>query len=99
MPVFVIERNFAEQIDALGIDAAEIKAINDDVGVRWLVSFLSADRKRTYCLYEAVSAEAIREAARRAGVPADEITELSEVDQQVPLASLAAAISPGSANA
>lgn len=95
MPVFVIERNFAEQIDSLGLDESEIRAINDDVGVRWLVSFLSADRKRTYCLYEAVSAEAIREAARRAGVPADEIVEVSELNEQVPLAAVASAIGGG----
>lgn len=92
MPVFVIERNFAEQIDNLGLDESEIRAINDDVGVRWLVSFLSADRKRTYCLYEAVSADAIREAARRAGVPADEIVEVSELNEQVPLTALSSAI-------
>lgn len=95
MPVFVIERNFAEQIDSLGIDESEIRAINDDVGVRWLVSFLSADRKRTYCLYEAVSAEAIREAAQRAGVPADVIVEVSELNEQVPLTAVASAIGGG----
>ena len=40
--------------------------VNDEVGVHWLFSFLSADKKKTYCLYEAPNAEAIREAARRA---------------------------------
>lgn len=95
MPVFVIERNFAEQLDALGIDPAEIRAINDDVGVRWLVSFLSADRKRTYCLYEATSADAIREAAMRAGIPADVITEIVEVHDQVPMGDLIPAVIGG----
>jgi hypothetical protein len=37
---------------------------------------LSADKKKTYCLYEAPSAEAIREAARRLNIPADKIIEL-----------------------
>jgi len=41
-----------------------------------LISFLSADKKKTFCLYEASSAEAIREAARRAGIPADTIIEV-----------------------
>jgi hypothetical protein len=40
---------------------------------------LSADKKKTYCLYEAPSPEAIREAARRAGLPADVIVEVSEI--------------------
>jgi len=79
MPLFVIERHFAEQIEMTRELASEIKLINDDVGVQWLFSFLSADRKKSYCLYEAPSAEAIREAARRANVPADVIEEVSEV--------------------
>jgi hypothetical protein len=59
--------------------AAEVKAVNDEVGVAWLFSFLSADKKKTYCLYEAPSTEAIIEAARRAGIPADVVTEVSEL--------------------
>jgi cell division inhibitor SulA len=53
--------------------------INDDVGVRWLYSFLSADKKKTYCLYEAPSAELIREAAQRNGLPADVVIEVDEL--------------------
>ncbi len=79
MPLFVIERNFAEQLEITNDSAAEVKAINDDVGVSWLFSFLSGDKKKTYCLYEAPSAEAIVEAARRAGLPADVITAVSEL--------------------
>jgi len=57
-------------------DVRLIEEINGDEGVRWLFSFLSADRRRTYCLYEAPSPEAILAAARRADVPADEIVEV-----------------------
>lgn len=79
MALFVIERNFAEQLALTSHDARLVKEINDDVGVHWLYSFLSADKKKTYCLYEASSADAIREAARRAGLPADVIVEVSEL--------------------
>jgi hypothetical protein len=79
MPLFVIERHFAEQIEMTRDRASEIELINTDVGVQWLFSFLSADRKKSYCLYEAPSAESIREAALRANVPADVIVEVSEV--------------------
>lgn len=48
-------------------------------GVNWLFSFLSADRRKTYCLYEAPNADAIREAARLAGLPADVVVEVSEL--------------------
>lgn len=72
----MIERNFAEQLDLSRDDVKLIEEINADEGVHWLFSFLSADRRRTYCLYEAPSPEAIIEAARRANVPADSVIEV-----------------------
>ena len=79
MALFLIERNYAEQLHLDEQGVAEVVDINEDVGVNWLFSFLSADRRKTYCLYEATDPEAIREAARRAKVPADLIIEVSEV--------------------
>ena len=76
MPLYMIEREFAEQLELSSDDVKVIEEINADEGVRWLFSFLSADRRRTYCLYEAPSAEAIIAAARRADVPADEVVEV-----------------------
>lgn len=78
MPRYVIERNFAEQLEASKQANDMINRINDEEGVKWLFSFLSADRKKTYCLYEAANEEAIRIAARRAGLPADVIVEVSQ---------------------
>ena len=78
MALFVIERNFAEQLDADALDYAGMRLVNDDVGVRWLYSFLSADKKKTYCLYEAANPEAIAEAAKRLGIPADVIVAVEE---------------------
>ena len=78
MPVFVIERNFAEKLEEDLEGAAGINQINDEENVRWLISFLSVDKKKTFCLYEAPSAAAILEAARRAGIPADQIIEVSD---------------------
>lgn len=78
MPLFLIERNFAEKLQVTPEGAAAINAINDQENVRWLISFLSADQKKTFCLYEASSAEAIRRAAEQAGIPADVIIEIGE---------------------
>ena len=75
MPLFIIERNFAEAIEVDPQDP-RIKRVNDDLAVQWLYTFLSANKKKTYCLYEAPSADAIREAARRLKLPADEVTEV-----------------------
>jgi hypothetical protein len=77
MPLFIIEREFAEQLDLTDDGVREIETINDDVGVRWIYSFLSADKKKSYCLYEAPSAAHIRDAARRANVPANAVIEVT----------------------
>ena len=78
MPLYLIERNFAEQMNATPEIAAAITEVNADAGIQWLFSFLSADKKKTYCLYEAPNPEAIREAARKLNLPADVIVELGE---------------------
>jgi len=76
VPLFLIERNFAEIVQADPETMAHIKEVNDEIGIEWLFSFLSADKRKTYCLYEAPDAEAIRVAARRLGIPADTIVEV-----------------------
>ena len=87
MALFLVERDFAEALDLDDDFVERIVAVNDDVGVRWVYSFLSADKRKTYCLYEAESEDAIIEAARRSNVPADVIIR---VDQFQPEAFLAA---------
>lgn len=79
MALFLIERNFAEELNATPEMAAAVKQVNMEVGVNWLFSFLSADKRKTYCLYEAKNAEAIREAAKRLNAPADTIVELGDM--------------------
>jgi len=77
---FIIERQFADRLEVTKEAAASIQRVNDEVGVKWVFSFLSADKRKTYCLYEAESAEAIREAAMRAGLPADSIIEVDQIN-------------------
>lgn len=77
MPIFMVERNYAEELEP-SLEAADgINRINAEEGVRWLYSFLSADKRKTYCLYEAPSPEAIKSAAARAGLPADVLIEVT----------------------
>ena len=77
MPRYVIERQFAEQLDLTKEKVEKVNLINDQEGVQWIFSFLSADKKKTYCLYDAPNPEAIRSAARRNNIPADAIIEIS----------------------
>jgi hypothetical protein len=79
MTLYMIERAFAEQLELTAGDVKLIEEANADAGARWLFSFLSADRRHSYCLYEASSPEAIRAAAQRAGIPADAVVEVERV--------------------
>jgi hypothetical protein len=92
MPLFLIERTFADLVHTDPESEATIKLVNDEIGVQWLFSFLSADKRKTYCLYEAPNPEAIRAAARRVGIPVDTIVEVSEIG---PEAALIAALRAG----
>ena len=78
MQLYVIERSFAERLELPEDVVRRIDDVNAEEGVSWLFSFITADRLRTYCLYEAPSPDAILEAARRATVPADEVVEVSK---------------------
>lgn len=77
MPVYMVERRYAQELDPTAAAAEGINLINDDEGARWLYSFLSADRRKTFCLYEAPPAEVIRRAAARSGLPADVVVEVT----------------------
>jgi hypothetical protein len=82
MALFLIERSFAEQLDLTG-EVRVIEDINADEGVNWLFSFLSADRRRSYCLYEAPSPDQIIAAAKRANVPVDQVVEVSKFQPEL----------------
>jgi hypothetical protein len=45
--------------------------------VVWIKSYVSEAEGKIYCEYDAPNPEAVREHARRAGLPADKISELT----------------------
>ena len=77
MPLFLVQRSFAERLDLSDSEIKQLDAASLDAGIRWIESFLSADRLQSYCLYEAPSIEALRAASRDAGMPIDSIVEVS----------------------
>ena len=79
MALYVIERRYADQLELSSDGVKALQEINADEGVDWLYSFLSADRRQSYCLYEAPSPDELIAAARRAGIPADVIVEVNQV--------------------
>jgi len=79
MPLYLIERRYADQLYPSSDDVRLLENVNAEEGVQWLFSFLTADRMQTYCLYEAPSPDELLAAARRANLPADVIVEVSRV--------------------
>lgn len=86
MPRFIIERNVGpltrEQLEAAGRKSNEVLA--GMTGVVWIRSYVSDADGKIYCEYDAPNAEAIREHARRAGLPADRVVEVAlEINPQM----------------
>jgi hypothetical protein len=87
MSRYLVERTFPDGL-ALPIPATEegarrcraIVETNSDDLVTWLHSYVTPDKQKAYCLYEAPSPEAIRRAARRNQLPVDRIIEVRVLD-------------------
>jgi hypothetical protein len=85
MPRYVVERAFGNR---LGIPAAAESAQsclalverNADAGVTWLHSYVSEERRKTFCVYDGPSPEAIRKAAARNQLPVERITQVRVLD-------------------
>lgn len=78
MPVFLVEREFAEDFDP---DEATMRLVDEyqaEHDIKWITSFLSADKKKTFCLYEVDDIELLRRHAADLGLPADVITQVDE---------------------
>ena len=55
-------------------------ANNLESGVTWIHSYVTPDRKKTFCVYDGPTPEAIRQVAKKNGVPVDRITEVRVLD-------------------
>lgn len=85
MPRYLVERTFP---DGLQIPVTEeganicltVVTNNTDDLVTWVHSYVTDDKSKTFCIYDAPSPEAIRRAARRNNLPVDKITEVKVLD-------------------
>ena len=75
---YVVQRTFPKgTLD--GLDAAQKKEVNRTnalFGVRWVMSYATPDKTKTYCIYIAPNELAIRGAAKANHLPVDSITEV-----------------------
>jgi len=85
MPRYLVERTFPaglklsadEESAAL---CATIVLNNSEDAVTWIHSYVSHDRQKTFCIYDAPSPEAIRRTAKQNNLPVDRITKVSVLD-------------------
>jgi len=85
MARFIVERTFR---DGLGIPITDegaqaclsVVGSNAELGVTWVHSYVTTDHRKTYCVYDAPSPEAIRRAAKLNQLPVDQITPVQVLD-------------------
>ena len=85
MPRYMVERTFPDglniPINDEGARACGVVVGNNaSEGVTWVHSYVSDDRNRTFCIYDAPNPEAIRRTATANGLPVDHITEVRVLD-------------------
>ena len=85
MPRYLVERTFPDgcklSTDDEGAEICGAIAItNGEDDVTWIHSYVSSDRQRTFCIYDAPSPEAIRRTAKRNNLPVDRITKVNVLD-------------------
>jgi hypothetical protein len=85
MPRYMVQRTFPDglhiPVENGGAELCRgVVERNADEGVTWITSFVSEDKVRTFCIYDAPTPEAIRSTAARNELPVDEITRVSVLD-------------------
>jgi hypothetical protein len=79
MPRYIIEREVgvltADQLRTAGLRSNAVLA--EMPHVIWIKSYVSDAEGKIYCEYDAPNAEAVLEHARRAGLPANRISEVT----------------------
>lgn len=83
---YLVERSFPDGLDIpVNIEGSKIcltvVSTNAEDNVTWIHSYVTMDKKKTFCIYDAPSPEAIRKSAKKNGFPpVDKIIEVSVLD-------------------
>ena len=82
---YLVERSFPDGLEIpVNMEGSEIclnvVSTNAEENVTWIHSYVTKDKKKTFCIYDAPSPEAIRKSAKNNGLPVDKITEVSVLD-------------------
>ena len=85
MPRYLVERTFPDGLAIpMTVEGTQVCLTvvgnNSLDGVTWVHSYVTPDKKKTFCIYDAPSPEAIQTAAKRNNLPVDQITQVSVLD-------------------
>jgi len=85
MPRYMVQRTFPDglhiPISNGGADVCRtVVERNAEDGVTWVHSYVSEDRRTTFCIYDAPTTEAIRRTAAANELPVDQITQVRVLD-------------------
>jgi len=85
MPRYLIERDFPDGLSVpqnnIGVSLCrKIIDNNAEELVTWIHSYVTPDRKRSFCVYDGPTPEAVRRAATRNKLPISQITEVRVLD-------------------
>ena len=85
MQRYLVERTFPDGLEVPVTDAGAQACLtvvdtNDDLHVTWVHSYVTEDKRKTFCIYDGPNPEAIRQAAQRNGLPVDSVTRVSVLD-------------------
>jgi Protein of unknown function (DUF4242) len=85
MPRYMVQRTFPDGLhipiaDGGGDLCRGVIDRNAEEGVTWVHSYVSEDKRTTFCIYDAPTPEAIRRTAASNDLPVDQITQVRVLD-------------------
>ncbi|MDQ6801449.1 MAG: DUF4242 domain-containing protein [Acidobacteriota bacterium] len=85
MPRYMVERTFPDGLNIPMTSDGEkaclnVVGVNSKDNVTWVHSYVTGDKKKTFCIYDAPNPDAIRKVATNNGLPVDKITEVKVLD-------------------
>ena len=82
---YLVERTFPNGLEIpVNMEGSQmclnVVSVNAEDNVSWVHSYVTTDHKKSFCIYDAPSPEAIRKSAEANGLPVDNIVEVSVLD-------------------
>lgn len=85
MPRYIVQRSFADGLEIPSSEAGAAACMrvaqnNAEEQVTWVTSYVSTDKRKTFCVYDGPDPESIQRAATANGLPLDAVAEVRVLD-------------------